>query len=422
MNILVVSTMLPMPVDNGSATRLFNIYSRLRKHHRVAWVSPVYEGRTTDAATWQQQVDYFEEIPHKDVRALPSCGWRKLLMRFVAPLQWERLFVYCFGQVQSPALQIFPDTPLRLEVVRRAAQQFEADVVVCELEGAAELVPPELHQPKIISLHNVMSQLFKRSKDIYPANFEDKLFFVPELLKVQRYERQKYRRFARAVTVSSEDTELLRKRCANLVVDTIPNGVDVDFYDPKQVADVLEQPCTVAYIANFNYAPNTDAIVHFCKTTWPLVRSSVPSAELWLVGRDAPQEVAQVAGVKLMGFVPDIRTVMHQSSVIIAPLRVGGGTRLKILEAFAMAKPVVSTTLGAEGIVAQHEHNILIADVPTAFAAAIVRLFNDPHLRQSLGMQARKLVVQEYNWDVLAHHFERVLTDVAQTPARHRTQ
>jgi glycosyltransferase involved in cell wall biosynthesis len=330
-------------------------------------------------------------------------------MRIVAHLHWERLFVYCFGYVEAPGIYWMIPSPARVSLINQVASRPDFDVVICEFEGNAELALDLVNIPKVLATHNVQSGLFRRIRQRYAASWEDRLFYWPELVKIIRYEKHNYSHFNLAITVSADDRDVLRRRCSTLPVAIIPNGVDVSFYHPSAVP---VDPKSFVYVGNYSYPPNADAIRYFCREIFPPIRQRVPDAQLIAVGLEPPQEILNLEGVQATGFVPDIRPYMAQAGSVIVPLRVGGGTRLKILDAMAMGKPIVSTTVGAEGIEATHGEHILLADHPQEFADCVVRLIEQPELRAQLGKNGRKLAEQKYDWDILARLMDQSLQQV----------
>ncbi|RME70601.1 MAG: glycosyltransferase, partial [Chloroflexi bacterium] len=269
--------------------------------------------------------------------------------------------------------------------------------------------------PKIIVLHNIQSMLFRRIRQTYPATWEDRLFYRPELQKVIRYEKQFYSRYNLAITVSEADRQALGQLCPSLPAEVIPNGVDVSEFQPA--AGTGRPGRTLIYFANYTTAPNADAIRYFCRQIFPAIRARQPDVRLRVVGNQPPPELARYEGVEVIGYVPDVRAAVAAADVVVVPLRVGGGTRLKIVEALALGKAVVSTSVGAEGLEVTPGRDILIADTPEAFAEATVSLLQQPDLRASLGRNGRRLAEQVYDWDLLASRVDRLYRQVARKPA-----
>jgi glycosyltransferase involved in cell wall biosynthesis len=211
------------------------------------------------------------------------------------------------------------------------------------------------------------------------------------------------------LTTSERDQATLQRFLPATHVEVVPNGVDVGVFHHQSVHQTSDQ---LIFTGAMNYYPNIEAVLSFASNCWPLIRAQVPSATWLIVGREPPLEVrrlGELPGVTVTGGVPDVRVYLASSAVALAPLRVGGGTRLKILEAFAMGKAVVSTSLGCEGLRTAHEEHLLVADHPELFARAVVRLLQDGEMRAKLGRAGRALVEEKYSWECCGAQLLRVL-------------
>jgi glycosyltransferase involved in cell wall biosynthesis len=196
----------------------------------------------------------------------------------------------------------------------------------------------------------------------------------------------------------------------------IPTGVDLDFFRPTAAAD---QPDSLVFTGAMDWMANEDAIFYFTQEVLPLIRKRIPKTSLLVVGRNPSsrlQELCRVTeGLEVTGRVEDIRPFVQRASVYIVPLRVGSGTRLKIFEAMAMGKAIVSTSIGAEGLPVRSGQNIMIADTPETFATAVVELLRNDGRRAELAGAARELVVERYGWGEAAKRFESVLEKLVET-------
>lgn len=413
LNILVISSLLPYPPNTGGITRLFNLYSRLGQKHCVTWASPIWQGTEQYVSEAEKFCLRVVGLSLNDAKPFPDSGWHRLLFRAVARLRWERMFVFCYGYVQAPGLYWLPASPERLATIRQLVTDSHFDLIVSEFEGTAELLPDGSDIPSVIVLHNSLSTLFRRIRKTYVTSRQNRLFFWPELLKIMAYERRQYSRYSLGITVSAQDQYMLKRRCPHLPSVLLPNGVDVTVFQP---APPTSTSTHLIFVGHYGYPPNADAILYFCHEILPLIRQQIPSVELWAVGHEPPAELFQYVdqGVRVSGTVPDVRPYMAQADVMVVPLRVGGGTRLKILEGMAMAKAIVSTTLGAEGLSTVHGRDILMADRPTEFADGVVRLLRDPAMRACLGREGRKLVEQEYDWGGITARLDSVYQSVVQ--------
>jgi glycosyltransferase involved in cell wall biosynthesis len=222
-----------------------------------------------------------------------------------------------------------------------------------------------------------------------------------------RWEPQYAERFDRCITVSEDDKKLLSTANPKLHVDVISNGVDTRLLNPLPPRN--NQP-TLLFIGTMNYKPCIDGMLFFYREVLPELKKKLPGIQLWIVGANPTPDVLalQGEGVFVTGRVKDIIPYYAKSSISIVPLRAGGGTRLKVLEAMALGRPVVSTTIGSEGIDADDGKHLLIADDPEQFAEQIYALMSDRDLYQRIATNARELVVSKYDWDVLTHKLEQI--------------
>ncbi len=215
-----------------------------------------------------------------------------------------------------------------------------------------------------------------------------------------------------AVTcVSAEDGRLLHALAPGRPPVLVPNGIDVDDYAPGDGAPAPDAPPSVVFTGKMDYRPNVDAVLWFMAEVWPRVRAEAPRARCLIVGQrptPAVQALGRQAGCAVTGAVEDTRPFIAEASVYIAPLRQGGGTRFKLLEALALGRPVVSTTLGAEGFPVTAGRELLIADSAADFARAVLRLMADQALAQQVGSAGRAFVRARYDWRVIVPALERV--------------
>jgi glycosyltransferase involved in cell wall biosynthesis len=237
----------------------------------------------------------------------------------------------------------------------------------------------------------------------------------------RKLEREEHALWSRvdAITVTSRQDEA-RVRAARPAarVAVVPNGVDVERYRPRP-GDPPPDRDTILFFGALDYHPNCDGILHFLDEVWPRLIRTHPAARLRILGRRPPPVLLARRGpaVEVGGFVEDLRPSLASAAAVVVPLRLGGGTRLKILEAMAMARPVVSTPLGAEGIEAAHGRELLVADDPERFAAEVRRLLDDPAAGARLGQAARALVEARYSWRASAISLERCLRETCAAPA-----
>jgi sugar transferase (PEP-CTERM/EpsH1 system associated) len=298
------------------------------------------------------------------------------------------------------------------EVAQRLLQlvgETQPDVIVCDFVVAARSIPWNLPIPKIVFTHNVEAAIWRHHYKVAGNPFW-KLLSWREYRAMERFERDSLKRADHVLTVSDHDRDVFSKVIDPSRITVIPTGVDVEYFRPSPDRD---QPATLVFSGAMDWIPNEDAMVYFIKRILPRIRRQIPNASLCVVGRNPSRALLELAashqGIEITGIVEDIRPFVHRAAVYVVPLRIGGGTRLKIFEAMAMGKAVLSTTIGAEGLPVHPGQDILIADDPEKFADTAIRLLGDPVRREELGRTARELVNRTYSWDAVVQPFETVL-------------
>jgi glycosyltransferase involved in cell wall biosynthesis len=245
--------------------------------------------------------------------------------------------------------------------------------------------------------HNIEYDVLRRTADA-DVGLVRRAYNAVNWRKLRAEERHAWRRVDGCAVTSERDQGLLARDAPDVRTAVVPNGVDVESFAP--IDSLIPEEDGVLFFGAINYYPNTDGLLFFLRSAWPLLKAMRPRAHLRIVGPKPPPVIAEWPdpSVEVVGYVDDVRTEIARASVVVVPLRIGGGTRLKVLEAMALGRAVVSTTLGAEGIDASGERDILLADDAAGLARQIARVLADPGLGQRLGEGARRLVVQRYSW------------------------
>ena len=287
--------------------------------------------------------------------------------------------------------------------IGRMAQDASYDVVQVEHSFMARYAfPPEA--VVVLDEHNVEYEIPLRSVTV-DGSLPRKLYDRLEYLKVRAEEERAWRRVDACAVTSSRDAVTIRRAFPHALVDVVPNGVDTRYFSP---GDRPSEPATLLFFGTIASYPNVDALLFFVREVLPLIRRAHPAVRLVIVGPAPPPEIRRLSGpdVVVMDAVPDLRPYLERATAVIAPLRVGGGTRLKILEAMAMGRPVVSTSLGAEGLEVTDGKDLLLADTPRDFALQIGRILAEPDLGRELGAAGRRLVERSYDWTASARKLE----------------
>ncbi|HEM62354.1 MAG TPA: glycosyltransferase [Chloroflexi bacterium] len=242
-----------------------------------------------------------------------------------------------------------------------------------------------------------------------PKRWLGALYSLVQWRKLQRYEAQVCRQVDKVVVVSQADCGAIRCLVPELQCVVVPNGVDTDYFRPAGVE--MESDLDLVFTGKMDFRPNVDAMLWFAQEVLPLISKQVQQARITVVGRDPHPRLAAVVGlpnVSLTGYVDDVRPFVARAGVYVVPLKVGGGTRLKLLQAMSMGKAIVSTSLGCEGLELEPGRHLLIADDAASFAEAVVALIRDPQRRGQLGRAARELALANHDWRQITPLLEQV--------------
>lgn len=389
MNILFLSRWFPYPATNGSKLRIYNLLRGLGAAHRITLVS-FYEPAegAPDAAGLSGLCQRVETVPWREYQ--PSS--LRSLLGLLNP---------------NPRSVVDTFSSQMAEKIRAVLRQGSFDLVIASQTDMAAYQPYFGSVPALLEEveTGIIYQEYQQAAGL--SHLRSGLTWW----KQRRYLRRLLPRFAACTVVSAQEAALIRDAApAVRRVEVIPNGFDLQA--ARQVQGV-PQPDTLIYCGSFRYFANHEAMLWFVNEVFPLVRAQIPSARLTITGDTAGRDFPVVEGVQLAGHVLDVRLLVASAWLSLAPLRVGGGTRLKILESFALRTPVVATTKGAEGLAALSGQHLLIADDPVDFAEQVVSLLKDSHLRQSLAEQAFRLVEEQYDWAVILPRFLALVDSAA---------
>jgi polysaccharide biosynthesis protein PslH len=383
-----------VPLDTGGKIRSYHILRELSRRHDVTFFTSYAEHHD----------DIHGALDHVFARVI------RYPLRVPRPRSFGHLSNYARGFFSKQPHQFlrYHNSQVTLGL-RHLLEKEKFDVVICDFLAAAGVIPWHFLTPKVLFTHNVEALIWKRQFAV-ARNPLWKAICWREYRTTALAERRYLKLADHVLTVSETDRDHFARTIETSKITVIPTGVDLDFFRPT---DGEEQPNTLVFTGSMDYMPNEDGICYFVEQILPRVRFHIPNIFLLVVGRRPSARLLKLAsmtpGVEITGAVEDIRPYVHRGSVYIVPLRVGSGTRLKIFEAMAMGKAVISTSVGAEGLPVRSEQDILIADTPEAFASAVVRLLADRNLRSDLGRAARELVVQKHSWASVTQHFESIL-------------
>lgn len=412
LRILYVSQMPASPPRFGAQARMHGLMTSLARQHELTAVS-LYDDEFDAAECERAMREYCREVTLiPNPKGKDGLARRLLQVRAAASMR-----SYEHHRFEVPALQPALD---------RVLGQKHFDVVNLEfpylahyrLRGSpAGTVPP----PLAIDAHDVAWNIARQFARTAPS-LTRRIHAGINWRKLRREELAGFRTADGVYTCSVADRQRVLADVPGARTAVIPNAADVDHYQPRP-SDPPSDGRTVVYFGLLATIPNVDAVHWFVREIWPRILAARPDARCRIIGKGPPPSVQALAGpsIEISGFVPDLRPHLASAAALVVPLRLGSGTRLKIVEGMAMARPIVSTTLGAEGIDAVPDRDILIADDPAGFAAAVLRLLQEPALGVRLGRAGRELAVARYAWSTAALALERFFRDLIAARETSRT-
>ena len=402
MKILIVTTKSPYPLFEGRALRTYNLIKQAALHHEIHLLSFV------------QTPEDLEGIEH---------------MRSICKVvEYEKLY---FDGAKTQILQdaiceLFSRAPLPVVKYRTAGmrakmrklmQTHQYDLVHLDMLHLADYMDLCGNTPVALIEHNVEHVILDRRADNETRPLH-RAYLRYQAAKLKSYEGRACQRAQHVVAVSELDAQQLRDLGPGARVTSVPNGVDTEYFRTSQTP---RKPTSLVFVGGFTWFPNLDAITYFCEDILPKLLKTIPDIQLTVISKqpDTPvaQEIAKHPNVTLAGLVEDIRPDVDAAAAYIVPLRIGGGTRLKILDALSMSKAIISTSVGCEGLDVEDGKTIVIADTPDAFVQAIVKVLADPAWADTIGRQGRQLVESRYDWAAVAKTLMAVYADTAQRQA-----
>jgi len=390
-----------LPLDSGGKIRSYHILRELARNHQVTYFG--FHAQQENA-THRELEHIFQQVVCCPL-SLPVAKSRAELLQYglsIFSLDPYAIRKYCRPHV--------------IKELRSLAASGGFDVIVCDFLVAAGAIPWDLPIPKVLFTHNVEALIWKRHYEV-ASNPLWKLLSWREWQSMSRAERIYLRKADHILAVSQTDLDFFSGTVPRSKLTVIPTGVDIDYFQPLD--NEIEN--TLVFTGSMDWLPNEDGIFYFVQEILSKIRQQVPDVKLQVVGRKPSQRLQALAAehpnhVHLTGWVEDIRPHLGGGAVCVVPLRIGSGTRLKIFEAMAMAKAIVSTTIGAEGLPVHHGVDLMLADSPNDFARSVVQLLQDAATRRKLGRAARELVESKYSWASVAREFASALETTSAKP------
>ena len=404
MKILWVKSGKLLPVDAGGKIRSYNILRQLQRLHELVLLTP-YGGK--------RDLRYETELKKEFPGALP--------MWTAAPdsSTLERLFhyLYCLPSGAPFAIRKFADRAAGKKIAQLMEQE-SFDAVVCDFLAPSLTFPKQLWGRTILFQHNVETVLWDRMLASEPSPLR-RLLYRWEAGRMRRYECSSIGKFKHVIAVSDQDRAYMSQFMPGENISVVPTGVDLEQFRAASGGQANEP--LVMFTGTMNFEPNMDGVEYFCREIWPRVLKAVPNARFRIVGKEPVAAVRKLASetIEVTGTVPSVVDHLKQAWVLVVPLRMGGGTRLKIYEGMAMGRATVSTTIGAEGLDVRNAKDIILADEAEAFANAVITLLREPEMRKRYESAAAEAVTR-FGWSSVAERFAQILG--AQIPARSSNQ
>ncbi len=384
LKIVFVSPYAPYPMTHGGAVRMYNVLKRLGARHRVTLLT------YTDNEDEAVQVRHLEQYCERVIPIVrdPDYG------------RYNR-----FGP--DPLCRVEFDSPEMWQALQDAIQD-DIDVLQIEYTQMAHYATTSRRYLSVLTEHDLSFRSLYRQFMNQPWSRRKASAWL-KWLRMFNYELAMCPRFDLVLTMSELEEDFLRSYLPDVAIATSPNGVDISYYQPRDGS--LVEPDTVLFLGYMRHTPNIDAMLYFTREIFPSLKTLRPEIRLTIVGNNPTKEVYDLAldpAIKVTGYVENVREYYRRKAVFVAPIRIGAGTRIKLLEAMATGIPIVTTTIGAEGIHCQPGRDLLIADSPNEFAQAVARLLADPDLSARIGKYGRRAVEQYYDWEAIVNNLERL--------------
>ena len=405
MKLLWLNAGLLLPLDKGGKLRTWHLMRHLAQRHDITYVSFAEpDQREEDREGMREVCNSLETIPRTVPQKGTAAFYADAARHVINPLP------YAVGKYRSEQYAAR---------VRRHLESGQFDAMVADFLPPVVNLPRSMRIPSVLFTHNVEAEIWRRHAE-NATNPVSRALMTQQWKRMLRFEREALTRFDLVLAVSDVDRETFRRLYPGALrrpVHVVQTGVDTAYFTPIPNA---ERRAHLVFTGSMDWLPNEDGMLYFVREILPHIRREEPGVTVSIIGRaptPAVKRLAEDAAIEVTGRVDDVRPHVAAGDVYIVPLRIGGGTRLKIFEAMGMAKAVVSTTVGAEGLPVTSGRDIVIADEPARFAHEVVRLIRDVEARRQIEEAARRLVVERYDWAAVAQDFEDALTAASGEPA-----
>jgi glycosyltransferase involved in cell wall biosynthesis len=395
LKVLVLDEEIPFPLNSGKRIRTWNLLCNLCQAHDITFLC---YGTPDDPG-----------LPK-----LQELGIRVVLVEDLPASNSFRFYAGALGNIFStwPYSVSRHHTRKFSRAIRAIIAAESFDLVHCEWTPYASYIDAVGRLPMLIMAHNIEATVWRRRTQ-HASNFPERLFMGLQAWKMARFEKKCFAHAGQVAVVSEEEARTARQWGAHAVY-LVSNGVDTEYLHPT---GETPEPDSLLFLGSLDWQPNRDALQYLLREILPRIQTANPRATLRVVGRQPAsrlrEQVEGLTGVEWVGEVPDIRPHFARAAVVLVPLRIGGGSRIKILESMSMGKAVVATRIGAEGLDVVSGVHCLIADSPADFSQSVAQLLDDPERSVDLGRKGRELVLQQYDWGRMAKILEQAWIETA---------
>jgi len=388
MKILMLTPYLPYPLHSGGQIRSYNLIKNLSQKHQITLFSFIRSAK---------------ELVH--IAELEKyCAKVKVFKRRQA---WDPRNILISALTPYPFLvAIYLSKSVKNAIRRELASNY--DLIHAETFYVMPNLPKPTNIPTLLVEQTIEYMVYQRFVEDFKFFLLKPLLYF-DVLKIKLWEKYFWQKATRLVAMSQSDKQIMEKSVKDRKVDVVANGVDVEHFTESRIAKAVNQ--TILFVGNFKWLPNKDAAKFLVTDIWPKIHQQLPRAKLWIVGRNPTSEILDLSNQKnvtVSGEVDDIREAFQKSSVLLAPIRNGRGTKYKVLEAMASQVPVVTTKLGIEGIAAINQSSVLIAETADGLADKTIQVLTDKNLAEKLAANGKKLVYNQYNWQAISKELDQI--------------
>ncbi|MFC1711447.1 glycosyltransferase [Patescibacteria group bacterium] len=393
MKVLMLTPYLPYPLYSGGQIRTYNLLKNLANKHEITLFSFIRSDEEKEHLPQLKKFCYKVAV----FKRRPAWDKQNILMAGFSPFPFVMIATYLSLSVRKAISE---------ELRKRSYDLIHAEPFY--------MMPniPKIDIPILLVEQTIEYMVYKKFADDFKYSFIRPILYY-DVFKLKFWEEFYWRKATSLIAMSQEDKEIMKKSAPKKNIDVVANGVDIDFFAKAK----YKKPSTpiVLFVGNFKWLPNKDAARFLTFKIWPEIKKKVPKAKLWIVGRNPTSRIKALASkrdVIVDDSISDIRQAFGKASVLLAPIRNGRGTKYKVLEAMASKLPVVSTSLGIDGIDVENGKQVLVANSALDLAKETIKIIKDPELGRELSNAAFKLIKEKYNWKIIAEDLDIVYKNI----------